>query len=958
MPPAPIFSANFLALYLPDLKLSSVTDIRKKTLILQDLITELHSGKIGSLKEEEFKSRFINSIFGDVLGFNYGNSKRWQLREEKKSVVDGTKADAALGYFYQDKEQDDVRVVIEIKDANTDLDSAQNRPDKQSPVEQAFSYVPKAGGKCKWVIVSNFNEIRFYLSNDMSKYQLFQLKDLTNELTLKEFLFLFHKDRFINEEASPTEKLLDRIKSFQPKDDKPLHIIDKIYSCLKRFEGLDYVDPPFIVSIYPFNILDEHVWHYENRTMQTLNPEIYALMKEVSVADGKVVLSQTLQSELVQANVSGPVSKLAWSFKFLNHCLIEAISAVKDYKQVGERNKNAINFSHRSTFGIRENEGIVKSIHLSDGSTCECMGCSFRTFKFDKLLSKLKAGHGNEECNTLDYAYGNYLIASNNYKTCYNILKGTERSSKGKEGKEITYYLTKQNLKLLHNLILDYDLEDGKDILREIRAIDLDKVIYDEIEFSVDKEVRQWLISMKEDAIIYKIQDKIDDITFEVSKLKKFFENGGISHSGSSLPLRLSEEYMKLYRYTNANFIFYDVFIRYKTLTEKVFKGFVESYLTRENGLRMFNDFFLTEAILHIRSSNLVEILKDVKHMNVVDGCVDSMLDKLVSFTSSCYKDGFFGDPLENTLISDQLSNYRFKDKFTEIFSNLFIILARLEITKEQFAKCKAPLLKFLKIENALNWSDIKYFAEFIYRKGGLFEGKELMELLNLAVNKDTYSLIKYSDLIHSVPQTLKKFHGGVKIENKRLIEMLILKCTSENGHVTNYNKIVYLADACNDECKELLFSAFEAYLDRKFDEDFYSKLLISTSYDFNRKGYFKLYSEEMNRIKRGQTFKFGKQKLSDNIFINYVILVYKLGIDFEREELKIFTGLNPFESWLLNPVAYDYGNFEAKWLIDIDRSVILDRLKGNKNIGKAIEIELLKEYNPVLAKYKYKYFN
>src|SRR5690606_22854841 len=121
-----------------DFRLSSVTDIRRITLLIKALVEELDSGKIISSKEEEIKSRFVNAFFGDILGFNYGNSNKWRLREEKKSVVDGTKPDAALGYFFVDAANDDVRAVIEIKDAKTDLDVKQSRPDKQTPVEQAF----------------------------------------------------------------------------------------------------------------------------------------------------------------------------------------------------------------------------------------------------------------------------------------------------------------------------------------------------------------------------------------------------------------------------------------------------------------------------------------------------------------------------------------------------------------------------------------------------------------------------------------------------------------------------------------------------------------------------------------------------------------------------------------------------------------------------------------------------
>jgi len=75
----------------------------------------------------------------------------------------------------------DVRAVIEIKDARTTLDKPQNRAAfKGSPVEQCFMYATKSGEKCKWVIVSNFLEIRLYLANDMTKYESFDIFTLND----------------------------------------------------------------------------------------------------------------------------------------------------------------------------------------------------------------------------------------------------------------------------------------------------------------------------------------------------------------------------------------------------------------------------------------------------------------------------------------------------------------------------------------------------------------------------------------------------------------------------------------------------------------------------------------------------------------------------------------------------------------------------------------------------------
>lgn len=269
----PIFSEFFLSKFLYDFKLSAVPNIRRIKNLVEVLIKESESGKINSLKEEEIKSRFVTTFFGDILNFNYGNAHAWMLREEKKSLNDATKPDAVLGYFYDDKKKDDVRVVIELKDANTNLDEKQKREKSISAVDQGFSYAHKTGGDCKWIVVTNINEIRFYRSHDSSKYQVYLLKELNSEDKLKELLFLFHNDRFMKydlSERSNTDTLFELSNDQLRTESENLHVIDKIYYSLQRFEEFGFVNPDYIASIKPFNILDEYVWHYHDHKLLPL----------------------------------------------------------------------------------------------------------------------------------------------------------------------------------------------------------------------------------------------------------------------------------------------------------------------------------------------------------------------------------------------------------------------------------------------------------------------------------------------------------------------------------------------------------------------------------------------------------------------------------------------------------------------------------------------------------------
>ncbi|MBL7992401.1 MAG: N-6 DNA methylase [Candidatus Kapabacteria bacterium] len=166
-------------------------------------------------KETELDGQFLSHFFRDVLGFSDNRATgTWTLTKNQTSHADSSVPDGVLGFFAMQGSESVSRVhaVIELKDASYDLDKGQKRQnDKRTPVEQAFSYAPKAGGNCKWVIVSNYLELRLYHASDQSKYERFELSRLAEPNELRRLLFLMHRDNLLplaeNETTSRTEEL-------------------------------------------------------------------------------------------------------------------------------------------------------------------------------------------------------------------------------------------------------------------------------------------------------------------------------------------------------------------------------------------------------------------------------------------------------------------------------------------------------------------------------------------------------------------------------------------------------------------------------------------------------------------------------------------------------------------------------------------------------------------------------
>ncbi len=168
---------------------------------------------------------------------------------------------------------------------------------------------------------------------------------------------------------------------------------------------------------------------------------------------------------------------------------------------------------------------------------------------------------------------------------------------------------------------------------------------------------------------------------------------------------------------------------------------------------------------------------------------------------------------------------------------------------------------------------------------------------------------------------------------------------------------MIYLVKVCADNCKQILLNTFEIQLDNKFSSDLYEALIEKAGYDWSSKNYFQIYTDQVNQTKGGRAYKYGKQELTDLVFIHYAYLIYKLNIDFGRNEFKSFTNLNNFETWLLNPSEFDYGRFDAKWLTDLDDPIFLNRIKGNTEIKSAIDLELKNSFEPTLAEIRYNHF-
>ena len=192
-----IFKESFIEYKLESFEISK-EELSEKKAKIQDFINFIKSGKIKDYNEEQLQAMFATEVFEETLGYKSSLNETWEYELERKTDVDGQKPDVVLGEFTS--EESKVMAVVELKDFKYyDLDKKQNRVgDKRTPVEQGFGYAPKFGGNCRWVLISNFNEIRLYDKNDENQYERFYIEDLEDDFELKRFLYLLSKENILD----------------------------------------------------------------------------------------------------------------------------------------------------------------------------------------------------------------------------------------------------------------------------------------------------------------------------------------------------------------------------------------------------------------------------------------------------------------------------------------------------------------------------------------------------------------------------------------------------------------------------------------------------------------------------------------------------------------------------------------------------------------------------------------
>ena len=196
-------------------------------------------------RETSHDSEFIQRILINILGYTgSGSGDQWTLG--KNEPVGSGNVDVALGYFTTDSSQ--IIAPFELKGAETRNLDAMAPSRNKSPIQQAWEYAMDAKG-AKWVLVSNYREIRLYaVGYGRKDYEEFELAQLAEPQQYARFMLILsaksllsgRTSTLLNESENKDKEITDRLY----KDYKALRarMIDTLANENPKIPTLDLVE--------------------------------------------------------------------------------------------------------------------------------------------------------------------------------------------------------------------------------------------------------------------------------------------------------------------------------------------------------------------------------------------------------------------------------------------------------------------------------------------------------------------------------------------------------------------------------------------------------------------------------------------------------------------------------------------------------------------------------------------
>ena len=391
-----------------------------------------------------------------------------------------------------------------------------------------------------WIQLDNTIQARIEAQELKNKKTLQIYIPTSNELKINNFKRFYTEldksDRYQTHKFYKSKLVKEKDYDFKDLEISDMHIVDKILSSIKRFDGLSIIPKHILRRIYPFKGTKDKTYIF-SETLHTDNLLIYNLFEALEKRNEVIVV----KSDFVETiTIKGFEEKLKEIIDFLK------VNLIHHFKWNGKGYKERI---------------CIHDLFQYD-NTCDCERCNYNRLNFKNATLKLEEKKSDESSiDKFKRAYTYYLLG--NLKGAYLLYKEINFETKNDEN-SILNTLCKYNLINLKNLIKsNYFEQDRNQILKELEKVNF---VFDEIliERNYYRDVFEWI---KENQFINSSIWEIDRLLVEIQNHHRKDKNGGYFIGKQSYNFKF--EFLRISFFIEFNLIIYDVFNEFQILVHK-----------------------------------------------------------------------------------------------------------------------------------------------------------------------------------------------------------------------------------------------------------------------------------------------------------------------------------------------------------------------------------------------------
>lgn len=675
---------------------------------------------------------------------------------------------------------------------------------------------------------------------------------------------------------------------------KDLHIIDKLYITLKKFESIKILPANIIGSLPVIKETKKRTW-IQNFYLKSDNEELYDLFSKLKLSKGNIIHGD---GELVE-NQADKLKRIANFFK-----------------------SNYIN--HIQWGGSKYKEKLC--IHkLFSYSNCDCARCSFDNLNFKRTECLLDNYTGQEplfEQSRMGYAA--YLIGD--LKKCTTIyLNIYEQSLKINDFP--SYIIAKYNLIKLERII-KWDYYDGNkhEFTEKVKDFNLDSdygLIWKKAPHLVD--VFKWI---NEDKFYHNLILRIDDLLNEAKKMY-YYDKQGSTYSNEKSD-ELLAAFLRFYSFIEYNFIIYEYFYEFEKFTTKVLEAALalHSILNPKSSKYDTLDFAIIKIwLFHVKFDKAKELLHKYNLIRIK--VADVVYEELNLY-------------LDNLNASKEILNrdkkvYYFFDKVERVIKNITLLLSRVEMSNRKFNLILNKLLLSLNDVSLRKFKPYEGLKQILWCRS--VNKKNMRLILNLFIEDDNIDSVVIKHYVEKVDKKeIKKFVFSL-FEVKNFKAPLPL----ENK---NFTKIGYAFSLLDNDLKKELETSLLTSLNQKFEPKLFHISTIYGLISFDQK----LFNEFLKTIpdkSEQEEFFFGN---SDNFRLSQVVnIMFKYDVPFTHEVTKYIDYCSeiekPYFEWLMNMNNFDYSKFNPYWVLKHQTRFYLGAFRKSPQLLEAIKKSLKETY-------------